>query len=70
MNASKVDMPKTEFPRRPLLGSPVNKLAYLRPGTVLVGECMNAGFREESSLAARCIALRPMHRSPPGGIMR
>jgi hypothetical protein len=48
----------------------VNKLAYLRPGTVLVGECMNAGFREEPSLASRCIDLRPMHRSPPGGIMR
>src|SRR5215217_5868242 len=41
------------FPRRSLLGSPVNKLAYLRSGTVYLCGRMDRGFREELLSAVR-----------------
>src|SRR5215208_5105943 len=43
------------FPRRTLFGSSLIKPACLRPGTVQVYGCMNAGFREHPFSAARCI---------------
>src|SRR5215218_1076683 len=68
-----------EFPRRTLLGNPVNKPAYLRPGTAYLCGRMDMGFREcvlaETGLPisgriANLTTQRPLWTAPTPSLLR